>query len=113
MHQFITFSGMETAWRQRLIDAIERDGRSLRAISKAADLGPNFLFQMIDRGTMPSAQAVVSLCQVLGISLTYVFTGAEMTPQDEELLRLSAGLVGEQKELLVQLARQLQERERR
>lgn len=98
---------MDTAWRQRLIAAIEADGRTLRAISLAAKLGPNFLNQMLERGTSPSIPALVSLCGTLNVSLTYIFTGADMTPEQEELLRLSAELPNQQKELLIHLARQL------
>lgn len=98
---------MDTGWRQRLIAAIENDERTPRAISLAAGLGPNYLNQMIERGTSPSIPALVSLCRALSLSLTYIFTGAEMTPEQEELLRLSAELPDQQKDLLVDLARQL------
>ena len=98
---------MDSAWRQRLIAAIEKDVRTPRAISIAAGLGPNYLSQMVERGTSPSIPALVSLCGVLNLSLTYIFTGADMTPEQEELLRLSAELPDQQKDLLVDLARQL------
>ena len=99
---------MDTDWRNRLLAAIETDPRTPRAISLAANLGPNFLSQMIERGTSPSTQALVSLCETLGVSLTYIFTGAEMTPDQEELLRLSAKMPDRQKDLLIEMARQLQ-----
>lgn len=96
---------MENAWRERLVKAIEKDGRTPRAISLAAKLGPNFLAQMLSRGTSPSTAAVVALCDILGISLTYLFTGAEMSPEDEELLRLSGELPERKKALLLDMAR--------
>jgi len=98
---------MDTAWRQRLIAAIEKDDRTPRAISLAAGLGPNYLNQMIERGTSPSIPALVSLCGALDLSLTYIFTGADMSPGLEELLRLSAELPDQQQDLLIDLARQL------
>lgn len=104
---------MTSPWRDRLMKSIEADGRSPRAISLAAKLGPNYLTQMIERGTAPSTPALVSLCDVLGISLTYVFTGATMTPDQEELLRLSAEMQDHQKDLLVEMARQLRASERK
>ncbi|HEX9595743.1 MAG TPA: helix-turn-helix transcriptional regulator [Anaerolineales bacterium] len=100
---------MDTRWRERLVQAIESDGRTPRAISLAANLGPNFISQMLERGTSPSTQALVSLCGVLGVSLTYIFTGAEMSPEDEDLLRLAAVLPEKQKDLLIEMARQLQD----
>lgn len=96
---------MENEWRQRLISAIEEDPRSPRAISIDAGLGPNFLGQMMARGTSPSTSAVVALCETLGISLTYLFTGAEMSPEDEELLRLSGNLPEDRRKLLLAMAR--------
>ena len=66
---------MNTEWRDRLLKAIEKDERSPRAISLAAKLGPNYLAQMIERGTAPSTTALVSLCDVLGVSVTYLFMG--------------------------------------
>jgi hypothetical protein len=104
---------MTSPWRDRLMKSIEADGRSPRAISLAAKLGPNYLTQMIERGTAPSTPALVSLCDALGISLTYVFTGANMTPDQEELLRLSAEMQDHQKDLLVEMARQLRASERK
>ena len=104
---------MTSPWRDRLMKSIEADGRSPRAISLAAKLGPNYLTQMIERGTAPSTPALVSLCDVLGLSLTYVFTGANMTPDQEELLRLSAEMQDHQKDLLVEMARQLRASERK
>ena len=104
---------MTSPWRDRLMKSIEADGRSPRAISLAAKLGPNYLTQMIERGTAPSTPALVSLCDVLGISLTYVFTGANMSPDQEELLRLSAEMQDHQKDLLVEMARQLRASERK
>jgi hypothetical protein len=98
---------MSNEWRARLLKAIESDGRSPRAISLAAKLGPNYLAQMIERGTAPSTPALVALCNVLGISVTYVFTGAHMTPDQEELLRLAAEMPDRQKDLLIEMARQL------
>jgi transcriptional regulator with XRE-family HTH domain len=101
----VLVSVMENEWRQRLISAIEADPRTPRAISMAAGLGPNFLNQMMARGTSPSTSAVVALSQALGISLTYLFTGAEMTPEDEELLRLSGNLPEDRRQLLLAMAR--------
>lgn len=102
---------MKTDWRDRLIEAIDRDGRSLRAISRAANLGSNYLTQMRERGTAPTTQALVSLCDVLGVSVTSILIGAAMSPSEEELLRLAAGLSDRKKDLLIEMARQLQEAE--
>lgn len=96
---------MENGWRTRLLEAIEKDPRSPRAISLDAGLGPNYLDQMMRRGTAPSTPAVVALCETLKISITYLFTGVEMSREDEELLSISGRLPHDRKALLLQMAR--------
>jgi len=102
---------MKTEWRDNLVRAIERDGRSLRAISVAAGLGQNYLNQMLVRGTAPTTTALVSLCDVLGVSVTSILTGGDLGPSEEELLRISSGLSDRQIDLLIELARQMKEAE--
>lgn len=63
-------------WRARLLKAIDEDGRSDRAISLAAKLGPNFISQM--RGTKsaapkkPNIAYVQRIADVLGKELTSI-----------------------------------------
>lgn len=67
---------MNEDWRTRLLKAIDEDGRSDRAISLAANLGPNFVSQM--RGTKsaapkkPNIEYVQRLADVLGKDLTSI-----------------------------------------
>lgn len=78
-------------WRQRIVDAIMAElatGRARRDISKAAGLGENYVSQMLTRGTSPRLDEASRLIRELGLSLSYVFLGIEMTPDVEELLQL-------------------------
>lgn len=99
---------MSKSWRVRLIDAIKRDQRSARQISLEAGLGPNFVGDLTREGKDPSAENLVKLTATLGVSLTYIFTGADMTPEAEEMLQLAAGLPKEKQELVLDLLRGLQ-----
>lgn len=64
---------MHEGWKDRLLQAIDADGRSDRAISLAAGLGPNFISQM--RGTTtaapkkPNIEYVRKLADALGKDL--------------------------------------------
>ncbi|HEY8595755.1 MAG TPA: helix-turn-helix domain-containing protein [Devosiaceae bacterium] len=96
---------MKGLWRERLIDAIKRSGKSWRSISIAANLSPNFVTQMIRDGKTPSTDNLVSLASALGISMTFLFTGSYLSAEDEEVLRLYSLLPAEEREHLFGMLR--------
>lgn len=99
------YKPMTELWRERLIKAIEADPRSLRAISKDAGLGPNYVTQMISGNKGPTAAALVKLAETLQVSVTFIFTGAEMSQVDEDLLKLAAEMDETEKTHLLGLLR--------
>ena len=72
---------MKDGWKERLLKAIDEDGRSDRAISLAAGLGPNFISQM--RGTKaagpkkPNIEYVRKLVAELGKDLSSIIGQTE------------------------------------
>jgi len=93
-------------WRERLIEAIQNDGRSLRAISLDAGLGPNYVNQLIapnSRG--PTAEKLIKLLNTLRVSPTYIITGSPMTADFEELLRLASQMKPETRQKLIDYLR--------
>lgn len=94
-------------WRTRLLAAIDKDGRSDRAISLAAKLGPNFVNELRNTDKEPGVGKVIKLADELKLSSTYVFTGVNLTPEDQELLELFLKLSPESRTSLVALAQQL------
>lgn len=54
-------------------------------------------------GKAPSADRVVKLAEALNISSSYIFTGVEMTKDDEEFLRLVSQMSAEEKRHLLGL----------
>lgn len=93
-------------WRRRLIEAIHNDGRSYRALSLDAGLGPNYVNQLLapdSRG--PTASALIKLLNVLKVSPTFIITGSPMTPEMEELLDLAARMSPESRDKLIDFLR--------
>lgn len=109
----LDIAAMNSGWRKRLKQAIEADGRTLRSISLAAKLGPNFVTQFMTTGRTPSIEKFLKLTDTLGISPTKVLTGVEISPEDEELLRLATSLSPAGRERLLQLFQEIQDREPR
>jgi transcriptional regulator with XRE-family HTH domain len=97
-------------WWTRLREAIEAAktaGRSYQSISAEANVGRNYVQQMIKNGKAPGADVVAKLCRALGVSITYIFTGAKMTPEAEEMLALFSRLDEDAKDNLLRLMKSL------
>lgn len=99
---------MERGWFARLIEVIERDDRSYRAISLAANLGPNFVQQMIKVGKSPGTDKVSALLATFprGAAL-YVVTGIQVSGEDLEFLREFSSRDPQAKKTLLDLLRQM------
>lgn len=84
---------MVEGWYQRFVNAIEQDGRDLKAISLAARCGENYVQQMLRDGKRPSVDKFMSILGVLGsASAFYVLMGIEMTDEDEAFFRAALSL---------------------
>jgi len=94
---------MTSDWRTRLANAIERDPRSGREIARECGFGVNFVSELLAGEKTPSTDKVIKLAEVLGLSLSYVFTGLEMSRQDEDFLRIVAQMNDREKEALLAL----------
>lgn len=78
-------------WRQRLLDAATKTGRSDRAISRAARLGPNALNEIRNTDKEPRVDRVLKLIEEIGVSRSHVFLGIELSPDVEEIIQLLEG----------------------
>jgi transcriptional regulator with XRE-family HTH domain len=94
-------------WRQRLQDAVAKSGKSMRAISLAAGCSPGYLHSILKGDREPTIARLVKISSVVGVSVTYVVLGVEMSQTQEALLLLMSDLPDEQKQLLLELARSL------
>lgn len=92
---------MENGWLERLWEKVAADGRSERAISEAAGLGPNYLQQTRMRGTHPVTNKLMALLDQLGPRAAfYVYTGRESQDPPAQPVKLiswvSAGQLSDQ-----------------
>jgi transcriptional regulator with XRE-family HTH domain len=86
----------ERTWRDRLRFAIKRDKRSMRAISIAAGQSESYVWEMLNRDKEPTIGPLQKVCSVLGVTLTYITEGYEITPESERILRAVARMTQEQ-----------------
>lgn len=79
------------AWRDRLDQAVERDGRSLRQISLSAGVSHGYLFGVLREGKEPTLDRFVRICGALDLSVSYALLGAELTPETEQIVAALQG----------------------
>jgi len=92
---------MEENWKTRLLQAIDSDGRSDRAISTAANLGVNFVNELRNTAKEPSVEKILRLAAELNLSVTYLFLGRDLSRDDEDLLLVLQSLPASAKEGLL------------
>lgn len=95
---------METGeWRPRLADALARSGKTKRGVSLAAKLGAGYLHSILVEGKDPTIDNLIAVCREIGVSLTYVLYGVEITPATEAILRELEALSPARREGLLRL----------
>lgn len=75
-------------WKQRLRSAIDATGKSDRALSMAAGKAPGYIHSIFVEDKDPSISNLIALCDVIGVSLSQVLYGVEISPETEEILAL-------------------------
>ena len=99
---------MANGWKHRLLKAIDADPRSDRAISKAAKLGPNFVNELRNKDKEPGIDKLMKLIAELGASATEILLDVEITPEDEDFLRLLRTLPESERALYLALLKSRQ-----
>ena len=97
-------------WIQKIITAIEKDGRTPRSICVAADLGPNYIEQLIKRSEKTGADPcskLFRLMNVLNVNHPSIFSDADLATDDEEILYLFSKLDKSQRENLLRFLRSI------
>jgi hypothetical protein len=79
---------MADDWKRRLEAAIKDSGKSLREISLVAGNGPGYLHSVFMEGKEPTVANLLKICRAANVSIYRVLVGFEMTPANEELLKL-------------------------
>jgi len=75
-------------WRQRLAKSLEKSGKSMRYVSIAAGMGPGYLHSILVEEKDPTIESLVKVCKEIQVSISYVIYGYDVTPIQEEFLRL-------------------------
>lgn len=92
------------AWRTRLLAAIQASGKSQREVSLAAGMGAGYVNSLFKDSKDPTVENLMKVCEVAGVSLSYVLYGYQMTAETEEILNLlEEASPGERKGLLTLL----------
>ncbi len=97
---------LDDAWRGRLADAIKGSGRAMREVSLAAGMGPSYLHGVLKGGKDPTIYNLVKVCGIVGVSLSHVLYGYDMTAQEEDALRLLKAATPGEREALLQILRE-------
>lgn len=91
----------EGDWRARLEAAIDASGRSRRAISLEAGMGPGYVHSVLKEGKEPTISSLIAICREAGASVSQVLLGFDISKQDEEFLSLFANIPDDQKLLVL------------
>lgn len=83
---------MQGDWKSRLLEAIDRDGRSGRELSRKLKMGTNTISELRTTDKVPSFDKVLKLIEEIGASQSYIILGVEVGPKEEQLLKALADL---------------------
>lgn len=98
---------MEDEWRARLRKVVDADPRDMKAISKDAGCGPNYVQQLFSEKNDPRVSKFLRVLATLGRPASlYVILGTEMTREQEELMRLVFSVPDETQKTVRDLLRQ-------
>lgn len=74
--------------RTRLAEQLEARNLTMRAASLKANLGASYLQSVLKNGTEPNLGKLAQVCQANNLSLSYIMTGVDITPQARRILDL-------------------------
>jgi len=77
--------GNET-WRDRLTAALIEQKKSMRQVSLDAGLGPGYVHSILKGGKDPTIDLLLKVCEAAEVSLPWVISGVNVTPEVEALL---------------------------
>lgn len=99
------FRGMgEETWRDRLRKAVETSGKSMREISIASGHAPGYLFGVLRDEKDPTIDNLLALIKVIDGSAIEIIHGIELSPEDEQILRIFNSLSESQRVAFLQWA---------
>lgn len=97
---------LDSAWRERLATALKDSGKSKREVSLAAGMGPGYVHSLLAEGKDPTVQNLLKVCEKIGVSLSFILYGYDLTAENEEILRLLKAATPGEREGLLQILRE-------
>lgn len=101
---FFKIVAMADTWRDRLQQQLDLSGKSMRAVSLEAKCGAGYLHDILVSGKEPTVDRLMRVADVLGVSLSWLLYGIELSGQEERLLRLYSKLSPRQRQAILDLA---------
>jgi transcriptional regulator with XRE-family HTH domain len=81
-------SSKDDGWRQRLKDAVDASGRSNADIARACGLNRGYFTNIFKEGKEPTIGNLIAIVNELGISVSKILYGYDVSPETEEILGL-------------------------
>lgn len=75
-------------WKARLEAEIKKQNRSMRDVSLKAGKGPGYVHSILVAGKDPTIDNMIDVCNALGVSLSQILYGINVSPETEEILHL-------------------------
>lgn len=94
----------DTSWRERLAEAIERSGKSERSVSLSIGRAAGYVHGILKNGKEPGIDSFAALASELGVSLSWLLYGTEMSGNSERLLQIFAVLSDDQQADFLRMA---------
>lgn len=82
--------GQET-WRDRLAAALKKSGKSKREVSLSAGMGAGYVHSILKDGKDPTLAHLITVCDKVGVSLSYVVFGFDVSAENERILQKLQG----------------------
>lgn len=102
---------MDNGWRARLRAVIAERVKDKRenytSLARKGGKGTNFVEQYVNTDRAPSLENLLVLGKILDVSPIYILLGFEITPEEEEFLRLVSRLSPSGREYLLATGRQM------
>lgn len=73
-------------WKQRLQAAIDASTYTQRSASLKAGRGPGYINSLLKSGKTPSVENLMGVCEVIGVSPTFVLWGVDVQAEDAEVI---------------------------
>lgn len=93
-------------WRARLRKAVDASEKSQRDISLKAGMGAGYVNSLFRDGKDPTIDNLMKVCEAVGVSLSYVLYGVQMSQETEEFLRLVQEAPEGERDALLKLLRE-------